>query len=228
MKRREELVFFDPQNKRSIINLVPPEMAQRIRQLRNSEDGHLLGFTERKLRLELARRGKPLCANDERLRLQFWLEYERIQDDHDNKKKFDMSYVVGRIIGKEQFYTDYITDNCQLAWLLCPPVNYAQAIEQALLVSTNKIIEVIEEVSAKEMYGSANQMNWLLRANKELHERHFGIQKRAYQRKENDSEAEEVPTPVLTPEELVLQKRAQIEALKKELPREQVPNVDEV
>lgn len=143
-QNRQELVFFDETNPRAIISLVPDALAQRIRALKSSpEDAFLLGLSENRLLGELIRRSKKPTSTDNRLRLQFWLEYDRVQTEHLNHPKFSMSYVIGFAMGKEPFYSYYIQDNCALAWMLCPPVSYKQMLEDTLRESNQKLMELM-------------------------------------------------------------------------------------
>lgn len=179
---RRELVFFDETNRRSLVNLVPEAIAILIKKLWKSDDAYLLGMGETRLRGELIRRGKNPSVTDSRIRLQFWLEYDRAQDsDSKSIPKMDMAYVIGRQISKESFYTHYLTDPCALAWVICPPVIYETSIEEALREATEKLRLVIgSEHINKEGLLDQKFAQFLLRAEAALFDRHMALQKGSF------------------------------------------------
>jgi len=177
MNTRKELVFFDPKNPRSVFSIVPEMISKRMRDLWLSEDAYLLGYTEHKLRGELIRRGKAPTATDSRIRLQFWLEYENISISP-RPCEMEMAYVIGFAMAKEAFYTHYITDNCALAWLLCPPVQYVHALEEVLRESMERIRLAIQIEPAKAN-GEANGrvLAFLLKTDREIFQRWAALTK---------------------------------------------------
>lgn len=179
--RREEIVFFDPQNPRAITNMVPDMLAKRIKELWQSDDAYLLGMTEQRLRGELVRRGKCPSATDSRIRLQFWLDYDRLQNEDDpTKKELNMAYVIGFAMAKEAFYIHYITDNCALAWILCPPNEYIQALEEVLRESMERVRESLS-VDIHKNNGEANGrvLAYLLKTDQVLFQRWAALRKMA-------------------------------------------------
>ncbi len=130
---KRELALFDPSNIRALVNVVPEAFAKRIRDVWASDDGWLLGLTERGLKSEMIRRGKTPTAADNTVRTYFWLEYEHMmQLNITTKPTMDMSRVIRKSVAKESFYTHWLTDNCKLAWLVCPIVSYSDALEEAV------------------------------------------------------------------------------------------------
>lgn len=201
MVRRREIVFFDPANPRSISRLVPELLAKRLRALWESEDAYLLGMGDHELRRELSRRGKTPSATDTRIRLQFWLEFERIQGDEHLKPgvEMDMSYVIGFAMAKEAFYSKYILDNCALAWILCPPVSYVTALDEALRNCMTRLVDVINsDFLGLDGKPSDKMISFLLKVDKQLYDRYRQLNGGADLKEidsSNDSSEEEIADP---------------------------------
>lgn len=160
---RKELVLFDEKNPRSIVRLLPEEIGKRLKAAWETEDGYLFGLPENRLRRELSKRGRNPTSTDSRIRLQFWLEYDRIQiEDRMDIPKMNMAYVIGFAMPKESFYKYYIEDNCLLAWMLCPPVQYVDALEEVLREALDRIRESME-IEFLDAEGKPQQqfLSWL-------------------------------------------------------------------
>ncbi len=222
---RRELVFFDETNRRSIVRLVPEALAILMRKLWKSEDAYLLGMSETRLRPELARRGKPPTSTDSRIRLQFWLEYDRVQVENTKSiPAMDMAYVIGKSMAKEAFYTHYIQDPFALAWLMCPPVKYEDAIEEALRESTERIREAIA-LDLTKSNGEPNQKHlaFLLSVDKTLFQRWASLKKRAHfvPAGEEPETGDDVDDGKPAPQDLAnaakAERKAKIEAYRKEI-----------
>lgn len=84
-------------------------------------DEHSLG---QKLRTE----HKTPSVTDNRLRLAFWLEYERAVS---RGKAMLMQNVFAGVCGASYFYREYIASPTRVAWLLCPPVDYQNKLREA-------------------------------------------------------------------------------------------------
>lgn len=155
IQRRKELAFFDPNSKRSLANLLPPEMASQMRLVWNGELGELFQASEAALLSAMARAGHPAEPLDHTLRLRFWIEFNRCQDEDWNHPKLNMALVLGRDIAREKFYKSYITDPYKLAFMLSPPVQYRQALEAALQTAMAKLQEFINKV---ELFNEAGNV----------------------------------------------------------------------
>lgn len=141
-KTRREIALFDIENPRALGALVPDEMRVQMRLMAESDQGHLLGSVEYALRRELIRNNKEPTALDNRLRMQFWLEFDRTMLAP-NFRQMDLTMVTGRLITKEHFYKQYIKDHFKLAWLLCPPLTYAMRIEETICYAIDRIFDAL-------------------------------------------------------------------------------------
>lgn len=219
--RRKELTFLDAESQRSLVNLLPEDFARQIQNLWTSEEfGFLLSVSELTLRRELRRRDKTPSAVDDNIRLRFWFEFNRVQDEESQKPKMDMHAILAREISKEVFYRYYITDPFKLAWLLCPPTNYKALCEQALTLSVHKLIEIIEtpHLQGETGYVHTDLVDRIVRIFESLHYKVNGQQvqpKVGRPRKKVDGEdASENSEPVESVEEQLRRIAEEIETRK--------------
>lgn len=154
---KNELVLIDEENPRSLVRLLPEPFAKRIKDVWSGDNGYLFGYTEHGLKGELFRKGKSPTAQDNRLRLQFWLEYDFVQSENGyHVPAMNMSKVIGTQYPKESFYKFYITDDYKLAWLICPPVNYENALKQAIDTGLQRYQDFLDNVKMLNPDGTPN------------------------------------------------------------------------
>lgn len=146
---RVELQLFNPENPRSLVFLVPQELAIRIRALWNSEYKFLLGLPEKQLIKELNQAGFFPGARDYKMRFAFWIEYERSLALPSVKTKIDMAYVYGFLMARETFYSNYIGKLHHIAFLLSPPEDFADSVKVALNHTHEAILATIQKLSSK-------------------------------------------------------------------------------
>lgn len=145
LAHRQELVLLDLSNPRSIACLMPEAFAKQMQILWDSDEAPaLLGVNEHQLLALLRRKKKSPSALDYKLRVKFWVEYERVQTDIPKMAKMNMQNILGLDFAKESFYRFYITDPYKLAFLLCPPMDYEKLIDVVLNVSTQKLLEILD------------------------------------------------------------------------------------
>ncbi len=138
-----ELVILDKTHPRSLVNLLPDPVVRAL-------DGHLnnhlkkaLFFkTENELFSALRSGEKTPTATDNRIRIKFWIEYDRVQST--NEPRLVMTNIIGNTISRELFYGHYIVRAERLAWMLCPPIDYAARGEEALCFAINRLREILE------------------------------------------------------------------------------------
>lgn len=120
----------DPFNRmepRAPINIVPPGM-QRAMLEAFQANPELFAMDETGLYQELRTRGRQISPTDNRLRLAFWLEYDRC---HSESRPFQTGNVFGGVCTKQAFFANYLTVPDKVAWMLLPPVDYAVRIREA-------------------------------------------------------------------------------------------------
>lgn len=164
------------------------------------------------------------------MRLQFWLEYERIQDTgrFPSEMEINLSYVVGFAMSKESFYKYWLTENTSLAWLLCPPVEYKAALEEALRESMVKLRSCLDfDLMKADGELNLKALQWLLRADEHIFKRLKGMEKLPGQvpkieKPVKETKQVEPPPPEVTEpqgptaEELLKAELAEIARLKEE------------
>ena len=153
---RKELAFFDPNSARALVNLLPGEIATQLKLVWNGELGELFKYHDSSLVAAMSRAGHPPEPLDYILRLRFWFEFNRCQDEDWNHPKMNMAYVVGRDMPREKFYKFYITDPYKLIFMLTPPVQLRQALECALQDCALKIHHTVDKLKMFEENGSVN------------------------------------------------------------------------
>jgi hypothetical protein len=139
--------LFTRTNERSLINLLPPEMQQLVwKAAKDRED--LFKLDER----ELKKIARP-TPTDNRLRLAFWTEYNRVQEQ--GEKRMFMVNVYAGICTHQNFYGRYLAYEHNVAWLLTPPSNYVAALNEMLVVGQDNLRQVLE-VSPVDAQGEVN------------------------------------------------------------------------
>lgn len=200
---------------------MPEAFAKQMQLLWDSDLApKLLGVNEHQLLSELRRRRKSPCALDYKLRVKFWLEFERVQVEVPKMAKMNMLNILGLDYPKETFYRFYITDPYKLAFLLCPPTDYEKLIDVVLSVSTQKLLEILD---SPEVFSNGvidqSLVRKFMEINECMHRRKLQLEYRASggssRGKKQDPE-EEIPAEPLAPisEE---EKRAEIERLREQL-----------
>ena len=221
LKRRFALCFNDPDNARALSNLLPEAMVMQIRSTLASENARLFELTERGLLTELRRRDKKPDAVMHQLRLRFWLEFERVQDEDDRAYEMNMDYVLGRTVPKEKFYRFIITDPIWLAYILCPPAKFEECIELGLTLAINKINEFLENVELyKGTEANLEIVTKVCRIAEQLQRNHNSLK---YGSRSGGGRVEKkavVARAEVLPVELSLAERLQLARVKKEKAKE--------
>jgi hypothetical protein len=139
-----EIVMFDETNPRSLVNLLPEPVANHLRHFtsKNFPKRQLFTMSESELLTVLRRAEKTPTMIDDRVRIKFWIEYDRVQAT--NEVHMSMANVISNTISRELFYKYYIPRPERLAWMLCPPLDYVAQGEEALRFGINRLREMME------------------------------------------------------------------------------------
>lgn len=138
----KELVFYDVEDPRCVVNLMSPTMKARALGL----PPEILSKSIRQLEQEFT----P-TENDRNLRLAFWDEYFVTQDG--NFKSMRMEAVYSLFCTKELFYTT-IRNQLKLAYMLIPPENYMYKNRAMLQMTMDRIYEVLQLPIVQETISS--------------------------------------------------------------------------
>lgn len=139
--RRPEFSLADRADKMSIINLVPDAVGQAIEDALFTQE-ELFHKEERELWKELRSREQTPSPLDNRLRLKFWTEYDRVLGA--GGKQMIMANVLGGLCSKELFYKKYLTHPHKVAWLVCPPTDYLTKASEALEFGLEQLRDILD------------------------------------------------------------------------------------
>lgn len=220
-----EAELANPDNPRSVINLVPIKLAARIQALLGSaEDRAWALLPEYELWREIRRRGYQPSRIDSQLRVNFWFEYNRCQTACDSN--MNMQAVLNCVISRESFYEFYIMKPERVAWLLCAPASYRQKLEDTLCLAVDRIREVVDKIKVESEMGVIRcNVELLLKINQVLDLRLRGVDPRGKPQKISkiiEEQTEDINEIVeLTIEDEIKQQEEMLEKLRvaAELPR---------
>ena len=135
------IYVWDTSNPKSVINLVPEKMRERMHEALWSR-GDLFELDEQDLFKRLRKDGIQPTATDNRVRLKFWVEYDRVHQH--GYKSMVIDQIVSNVCSREYFDKFYLRRAEKVAWLLCPPVDYATKATEALAFGLEQMREVLE------------------------------------------------------------------------------------
>lgn len=119
---------FDRTEPRSLINLVPNTI-QAAMCAAHRQEPDLFGMDERTLFQSLRATQRLPSPTDNRLRLAFWMEYDRSQAE---SRQMNMGNVYSGICSHQFFNTKYLNCVSKVAWLLTIPASYDVKLEEGL------------------------------------------------------------------------------------------------
>lgn len=151
---KKEFSLFETENPRSIVNLIPPVLAKHLRVHYEGQDRELFGLTENQLLEELSLRKKRPSPADQRIRLNFWTEYDRCLSST-KIIQIDMPSVIKTLISKEAFYKYYIVKADKMAFMLCPPISYQNYLEDTVTHSIEAMRKILE-INPEDRKGHIN------------------------------------------------------------------------
>lgn len=131
----KDVIIDDVSHPRALINLVPEAMKNAILRVPSEYREQ----SEPELLTTLAQRKFKPDATDHRLRFMFWKEYERAVT---NGGSMHMSYVYSGICSRDYFHV-VLQRKERVAWLLCPPIDYVIAAEEALVFGIEQLRDIL-------------------------------------------------------------------------------------
>lgn len=134
--------LLDKANTRSVVNIVPGRVRTAIEEA-YFECEELFKMDERDLFKHLRSLEKTPSPTDNRLRLKFWVEYDRVQAS--GEAKMNMTAVLASVCHQEYFFGKYLGQPHKVAWLLCPPTGYMVKAEEALEFGLEQLRDILEQ-----------------------------------------------------------------------------------
>lgn len=148
-----ELELLNKANPRSVINLLPENVRNRVLEVVASHSSWF-NLDEG----ELYPRLKADCAlpkpTDDILRMKFWLEYERVQAFV--LPEMNIAYIVAGVCEREYFVRFYLRSPSRVAWLMCPPINYMARLDEIQNEGLRTLSELMREPHHDEFTGKLN------------------------------------------------------------------------
>lgn len=139
-QNRPEVILWDDTDNGALINLVPDKVAERMREALQKSPKYF-ELDEEALIKKLRDDKNTPTQTDHRLRLKFWIEYDRVKDG--GHREMIMTNVIANVCSRELFYKHYLTQPGKVAWLMCPPVAYIHKA-QALYFGISQLRDLLE------------------------------------------------------------------------------------
>lgn len=126
----------------SLLSLLPTAVADSIRSAAALRPD-LFDKTEQELNKYLKQNDsyQPTAA-DNRLRLKFWTEYDRVQQS--GGKALVVEHIIAGICYREHFYGNYLKNPLKVAWIVCMPVGYWAKSVEALEFGIEQLRDILE------------------------------------------------------------------------------------
>lgn len=140
-----EMDVFTEDNPLSAVNLLPFAIGESVK-ARRKERPDLFGLSEEELKKKIGADKKKLSLVDNVLRLQFWLEYDSAILE---QRRMNATRIQGGCCTRDYFYNEFISNPWKVSWMVCPPVNYAVRVSEALHFATTRMREILELDPAK-------------------------------------------------------------------------------
>jgi hypothetical protein len=132
--------LWDRMEPTSVINKVEPHVAGALLSV-SQEKPELFGMGEQELYKYLSGEQARPSATENRLRLQFWLEYDRAQTDGNNMRT---SAIHAGVCSKQYFHAVILKKAEKVAWMMTPPVHYTVKIEEGLDFGIDRMRDILE------------------------------------------------------------------------------------
>lgn len=142
-----EVRILDRGAKRSIVNLLPPALAAKVEDA-VAKRPDLFNIDEPTLFKLLKQECATPCVVDNRLKLNFWFEYGRVQVD--KERHMNTGYISGTICDVDYFAENYMRAPQKVAWLLCPPTGYNNRVREALTFTIMQLRDIVAEEHKSE------------------------------------------------------------------------------
>lgn len=148
---KREVSISDKDNPLSLVNMLPPAMAASLDELLFTNPEYF-ELDEQELYKYLKNENKQPTPTDNRLRLQFWYEYDQASR---TGRKITAAGIANGIVTKEYFTNRIIKSPSKLAWIMCPPTGYMVKANEALefgLEQLRSILDLPETINGKPDY----------------------------------------------------------------------------
>ena len=136
-----DISIFDADNPRSAYNLVHTGVQKSIDKARKKAP-ELFDLDEKDLKNELRKRKAFPSPTDNRLRMNFWMAYEKA---HAFKQlNMTSASIAAGACSMEYFTQTYMSRPEKVAWLLCPPASYTVRIQEGLSFALDRMRLILD------------------------------------------------------------------------------------
>ena len=122
-----------------MVNIVPPVVSESLLESTQKRED-LFCLDERTLFKMLRKEECTPTATDNRIRLAFWMEYDRAQA---HNKSMTMVAVFAGVCSADYFYRRYLKHPEKVAWMMCQPSSYQVIAEEALAFGLEQLREIL-------------------------------------------------------------------------------------
>lgn len=123
--------IMEPGNPRSVFNIVSDSLKEAMKQI----PAHYYGHGENYLR-KMLKPNETVC----RVRLNFWHEYQRAQE---NFTKMYNTNIARGVCSKEYLERYIFKDPKALGWILCPPASYQASMQESLNIGLMRLRQIL-------------------------------------------------------------------------------------
>ncbi len=138
---KSEVTVWDQNVPTAVINYLTPAVSNRVKEARESRPD-LFILDEQDLYKKLRSEGRTPTPTDNRIRLQFWHEYEKAMLAG---KNMVMSDVIAGVTSKDYFYDSYLIKDFKVAWLMVPPATYMTKAREAVEYGIEQLRDILSE-----------------------------------------------------------------------------------
>lgn len=139
----------------SLVSMLPAKVQQLVEEALFLQP-ELFNKNESELAKYLAMDQAQVTPTDNRLRLKFWMEYDRARMA--GVQRMTLDNVIAGICYRESFYSTYLSKPAKVAWLLCIPAGYQLKTMETLEFGIDKMREILDMDPEKYGAKAAPQM----------------------------------------------------------------------
>jgi hypothetical protein len=140
-RTERNVVLFDKADPACILNMLPDIFSKKFDEV-FFENEELFALDETFLLKKLKSENKSPTATDNRLRLKFWVEYDRVAGSG-GKDQMVVNNITAGVCTRDYFYKAYLTRPEKIAWLLCPPTGYLAKVNEGLDFGLDKMRDIL-------------------------------------------------------------------------------------
>lgn len=147
--------ILDLENPRSPVNLCPEPMREQIITAFYHRP-KLFSLDEKSLHDLLILENKKPTATDNRLRMKFWLEYDRVVSPNQTQNGYrtvSPSIITSGVCSTQFFTSRYLKYPEKVAWMLTVPTTYQVLTEEALIYGLDQLRDILAMDNYLEIKG---------------------------------------------------------------------------